>query len=159
MSLTPSPTHSTVATVASLWLAGLPGSVEAACRVALQVEGHEGVAGLLEAGDHRHAVFEEPLHLLRLDLDPGYVAMVADPDLGEAEALHHRLRPLDLPERLDGHPGAVRDPGAQAGEGGLVPVREAQLPGREPDLGLAQPRLQEREADAPADGRAVAGPV
>src|SRR5205807_8040935 len=90
-------------------LGGPPAAVEAAGRVALEVQRHELVAGPLQALYDRVAVGEERLHLLRLDLDPGDVAVVADPDLGEAERLHGRLRPLDAAQGLDRHRRPVRN--------------------------------------------------
>src|SRR5207302_4488715 len=134
-----------------LALRGPPSAVEAAGRVALEVERDELVARLLESLDHGFAPSEERLHLLQLDLDASDIPVVADPDLGEAERLHRRLRALDQAQRLDGDRSAVRDPRAKAGEGWLVPVGQAQRARRQADLGLAEPGLEQREAHTVLD--------
>src|ERR1700716_3354169 len=100
-----------VGTRLSLWLLRLPGPVETARGVTLEVERHEAVPGRFQACHHRLAVLEEPLHL-----PPGDVAVVAHPDLGEAEGLDDRLGALDLAECLDCDRRAVGNPRGEAGE-------------------------------------------
>jgi hypothetical protein len=54
------------------------------------------------------------------DLDPGQVAVVADPQLGQAEGAEQGLGPLDPRQPGRGDLDAVGDPGGQAGRGRLV---------------------------------------
>src|SRR5579884_2025330 len=95
-----------------------PGRVQPPRRVAVQVEGHEGVAGAPDGFAQATSLLEQPSHVRRLDLDPGHLAVVADADLPDAQRPDRGLRRLDSAQDLRGDLGAVRDPGGEAGEGG-----------------------------------------
>src|SRR5437879_2608458 len=71
--------------------AGLPGSVEASGRVALEAQRNEFVTGVLQRSHHALAIRQEPRHLLRLDFDSGHVAVVAHAHLKKSQQLYRLL--------------------------------------------------------------------
>src|SRR6266571_5207884 len=107
--------------------AGLPGSVEASGRVALEVEGNELVTRVLKRLHHALAIRQEPRHLLRLDLYSRHVAVVAHAHLKKSQQLDRLLGRLYASQRGDRHLGAMRDARRQACERRLVPVGEPKL--------------------------------
>ena len=137
----------------------LPGSVQAARGVALEVHGDEAIAGGANACDDPRAQVDQASDLGRLDLDPGDLAVVAHADLAEAQGVYGVLRGLDPGQRLQGHLGPVRDAGGEARERGLVPVGQPEPPCGGADVRLGHTGLQQREADPPPDGGAVPRPV
>src|SRR4029077_16877074 len=90
-------------------VARLPGSVQAACRVTLEVERDELVAGVAHEPRDAIALPHQTLDFGRLDLDPRDVSMVADTHLRETKRLEGGLRGLDLAQGGDRHLGPVWD--------------------------------------------------
>src|SRR5207249_5295242 len=125
--------------------AGLPGSVEASCRVALEVEGNELVARVLQRLHHALAIGQEPRYLLRLDLYSRHVAVVAHAHLQKSQQLDRLLGRLDPSQRGDRDLGAMRDARRQARERRLVPVGESKLTRGRADVGLGQAGLEQRK--------------
>src|SRR2546430_5981624 len=105
--------------------AGLPGSVEASCRVALEVEGNELVARVLQRLHHALAIGQEPRHLLRLDLYSRPVAVVAHAHLKKSQPPDRPLGRLDPSQPGGRDLGALRGARRQACERPVVPVRES----------------------------------
>src|SRR4029077_1603897 len=118
-------------------VARLPGSVEAAGRVPLEVDRYELVARRAHRPGDAIPLAHQSRDIRRLDLDPGYVTVVAHANLREAEGLERGLGGFNLPEGGDRHLGAVWDARGQAGERRLVPVRQPKGAGGRPDLRLA----------------------
>src|SRR6266852_574733 len=144
----------------SATLAGrLPGPVQTAGRVALEVERDEFVAGRPQRADDAFALGDQARDLSGLDLDARDLAVVADPHMPKTERLVRGLGRLDLPQRLDRDLGAMRDARGEAGEGRLVPVGQSESPRGGTDVRLCHSRLEQREADTAADSGAMAGPV
>src|ERR1700687_5076504 len=90
-------------------IAGFPGSVQAAGRVALEVGGDEGVSGFAERTHDAFTLSHEARDLRWLDLDAGHIAVMAHPDLTETNRFQGGLRGFDLAQRCDGPLGPVRD--------------------------------------------------
>src|SRR5712692_2898451 len=86
-----------------------PCSVETSGRVALEVEGNELVARVLQGLNHALAIRKQQRHLLRLDLDSRHFAVVAHAYLLQSKQLDRVLGGLDPSQRGDRHLGAVRD--------------------------------------------------
>ncbi len=106
----------------------------------------------MAAGHHRGQV-------LGGHLDAGGVAVVADPELAEAQRPEARLGLGHRSQGAQGDRGAVGDAGGQAGGGRLVPGAQAQLPRPLPHVGLGEPGLHQREAGPGLGGGLLAGPV
>src|SRR3989454_10884649 len=139
--------------------AGLPGAVQAAGRIALEVDRDEPVAGRPQRLDDAIALRHQARKLGRLDLDSRDIAVMTYAHLCEAEGLDRRLGGFDLTQGLDCDLGAVRDSRRQAGERGLVPVGESEPACGGTNLRFAHADLEQREANAASNGGAVAGPV
>src|SRR3989442_6937726 len=136
-----------------------PGPVQVAGRVALEVERDEPIAGRPQRLDDLFAFRHQARDLARLDLYPCYVAVMANAHLLEPEGFDRGLGRFDLTQRCDRDLGAVRDARRETGERGLVPVGQSELACRRANLRLAQAGLEQREANAAADGGAMTGPV
>src|SRR5512143_2376147 len=81
--------------------------------------------------------------LERIDLDPGRVSDMSDPEDADAEdSSDPLLGPLDLTEFFGGHLGSDRDPRRETGRLRLVPDPKPSLAGEEPDVELREPRLE-----------------
>ena len=121
--------------------------IERAAAVALDVDEDALEAEAAEARVKLGGPFEQTRNFGRDDLDPGGIAVVPHAELTEAVPSHDLLRLLDLPQPLRGDGEAVREAAGQAGRRGLLPGREPQPPRELANLGLRQPRLEERRSD------------
>src|ERR1700694_5025284 len=121
------------ATLAGRVAGRLPSPVQAAGRIALEVERDEPIAG-------------------GLDSDARDVTVMANAHLLEPEGFDRGLGRFDLAQRSNRDLGAVWDARRQACERRLVPVGQSELAGRGADLRLAHAGLEQRKPDAAADG-------
>src|SRR5258708_23706731 len=132
-----------------------PGPVQAAGRVALEVERDELVAGRPQGLDDLFAFRDQARDLVRLHLDSRYVAVMANAYLLEPERFDGGLGRFDLTQHFDRDLCAVRDARRQAGKRRFVPVGESELARRGADLRLAHSGLEQWETNPASDGRAV----
>ncbi len=93
-----------------------------------------------------------------VQLETGDLAVVADPQLAEAQLTKGGFRRLDLGQPPLGHLGAVRNPGGEAGGGRLVPYGKLSLGGQIADLLLVDTGLEQRGHDAELTSGPHAGP-
>src|SRR5258708_30336838 len=114
----------------------LPGPVQAAGRIALEVERDELVACRPQRLDDLFAFRDQARDLGRLALYSRDVAVIANADLLEPEGFDGGLGRFDLAQPSDGDFGAVRDARREARERGLVPVGQSELARRGADLRL-----------------------
>ena len=92
---------------------------------ALQVEGDPAVAGGLHCVHDLGPAVDGQGELGQLNLQAGDLAVVADPDLAEAEAVEGGLGPFDPVEGAEGDGRAVGDARREARRGRLVPGAQA----------------------------------
>ena len=121
--------------------------VQAAALVAAQFHGDVGVAERLQPVADLLAQLrvQQPVHLGGVHFQAGDRVVVADADLPEAQIVAQEIlggvQPL---QEFRGDARAVGEARRQAGQGGLVPGRQAELFGQVPDLGFGQPDFQQR---------------
>src|SRR5215471_6088868 len=96
--------------------------------------------------------------LLAGELDTGQLAVVADAQDPETEALERELGPVDLAQDGRADLGSVGDARGQARRSRLLGARNAEGAREIPDLLLADARLEQRVDDAVLPGCSEAGP-
>src|ERR1700722_10570795 len=97
--------------------------------------------------------------VVRGELDPRKIAVVADPHLAKTESAQARLCKSHAPECRSGDRGPVGDSRREACSCGLVPGPETQFLGSSPDLGLGESGVDQGEYRSPFRCDLLAGPV
>ena len=138
---------------------GLAGLVHAAAAEALQVERDVHIAQLFQPRDDPLALLQHDRQILGQHLQASDRVVVAHAELAQAQAAHEALGLVQHAQLGGGHLLAVGDPRGEAGERGLVPVRQAQPLRQRADLGLAQAGVDQRAAHLEIGRRAMAWPV
>ena len=127
---------------------------------ALEVEGDVAVAGGLDGGDDLVPAGDGAGQVVGVELDAGQVAVVADPQLAEAEPAQRRLGPGDRAQRGRASPASRRARGRPGRRRPACPrsaARAAATAGA--DVGLGEPGVDEGETGAPLGRRPLAGAV
>ena len=104
-----------------------------------EAEGFEGLRDLVEGFE-----VEDPVEVFAGYFDAGEVAVVADADLREAEAVECLFGLLDLGEVFAGNWASVLDAGGEAGTGGFIGEGEAGFAGEGANFRLGELRSDQR---------------
>ncbi len=106
-----------------------------------------------------HRIGHRSLKVASEQLDPGDLAVVAHPAVGEAEVAHGPLGPVDLAQPLGRYRLVVGDARGQARRGWLVGHGQVQVPGHLTDLHLGQASRRQGPQHVVLGRRARSWPV
>src|SRR5215467_9977224 len=115
--------------------------------------------GLEDAGElSKHRLRQGAPQLFLGNLNPGYVAVMANANLPETQGAQRVFTLLHGGKCLGGYGPAILDAGREASGGWLVPDTETGLPSQVADVGLGQPGIEQWSGNPMLPGSGLSGP-